>query len=351
MGGNFVASNGIVSSKLDLTKIDRSSLVSSLIKGLEEINSSFFESNSYSLWSKDLINSRDFFSGSAFHLVDTTIENAEFVSFKPIIGDIDLKVDKDLMIDLLGFLQSGPSTKTILYVDHKKANSQIVSLWLLKPLGLYIQIDFELVDFIDGRPSQWAKFSRSSTLIDLKANIKGVFSKFLIRAITSKYLKYGIIKAKSKAGQDKIGLHPSVAFSIENGIRVKYHEHIGSDGNSYLIDSNEPGSKDLVVLFKTLFDDDPSGDDLKTMESFIGLVTLIKGKIRDRQTVITIVDGFFRLLWGVGAQLLYRNEPDRDREDKMIAWRYLTKALNVQQTANQTKQITQYYRSKKERDN
>lgn len=174
------------------------------------------------LWNDSLLLSRAFLSGSSLHLFDLAkISDDEFRRHKPTVGDIDTQVDGEMKKEIEDFLKTFPVNKKVgnlVYIGYKPSGDQFITLWTITTLGINIQIDLELVSFLNGVPTPWSMFSHSSAWDDMKEGIKGVFSKYLMRAIQAKSAKNVIVR--SKTGKEKIINKSELAFSLK-GLRVR----------------------------------------------------------------------------------------------------------------------------------
>ena len=329
-GGNVQIGDNFAD-RIDLQKINRSDIVKTLNDGLDAINTSFEKSFGLPLWNESLFKSKEFLSGSAFHFFNLqTIGDDEFVKVKSTVGDVDLQVDGNMAPMVKQFLDDnkGATFGSLTFIGYKSSTGQYISLWKLPEFNINVQIDFELVDYDSaGNPNSWSQFSHSSTWNDLKAGIKGVFSKFLYSSLTAPKAKPMIIKAKTARGKDKIVNKGESSFSVSHGLRVKYSPILGADG-SHVYENGMPtytelsttessGERDLGAIFTAFFDKIPTNSELKDMSSFIGTLSLIKQ--HKNSDIKKIADAFVDKLWGTNAQGLYRGNPSQDLNEKTAA--------------------------------
>jgi len=77
----------------------------------------------------------------------------------------------------------------------------------------------------------------------------------------------------------------------------------------------------MDVFFSILFDAQPTDADLKDVNSFVGMINITKKYIKDRSEQQKIVDRFAEILFGAGAQGIYRGREGRllDFRDKTVA--------------------------------
>lgn len=343
MGGNYTSTSGIQATPIDLRSVDRTKVVNDLTDFFTRLNNTFKKAFHTELWSDEVLASKSFVSGSGFHFMNLeSVDTKTLTKVKPTVGDIDLQIDSNLQSEIQSLLVHTNRIGKFLLMDHTKSGTQIITLWEYE--DLYVQIDFEFVEYHKGKPSEWSTFSHSSDYNDLLAGIKGVFSKYMLRALTTKFLIHGTIKAKTSRGTDKTGLHPTVAFSVDHGVREKYNVSIDDAGKIILTDKPAEYTKDLRKIFIKMFDSAPSPEDLKAFGSFTGQVSLISKYIEDHSTIQMIAEGFWRTLFFKGAQGLYKGNPKLDKETKMKAWDYLTSKLKmVKVTDEMKKMLDRYY--------
>lgn len=314
MGGNYTSElTGIPADQIDLTKVSRAAVASVILKAVRSIN------NQLDLWTDPSVDGLQIVSGSSKWLFDfNAIDTDSLIKIKPKFGDIDLQCNKYDEAKLSQFLGSKPIVTGCTLIDYKKSGNQFITLWEFLSVDLNIQIDFELVDFNETTrlPTEWAEFAHSSSMEDLECGVKGVFHKYLIRAITTKYLREGIEVSQSGKAKLPAKVYPTVAFSVDHGIRHKYNQQL-INGVLYLNKTKTPAySKRLSDLFKILFGTCPTEYDLDNLSSFVGLIKLINKYVKTNSEKDLIIEGFKRLLYGPGAQSLYKDDKLRDLTEK-----------------------------------
>jgi hypothetical protein len=186
----------------------------------------------------------------------------------------------------------------------------------------------------------------------VKAGIKGVFHKFLLRALTTKTLRDIIILDGKKEIPTKVK-STDLAFSVTAGLRVKIEPVM--DGTVHrVIDGLQvyrkiPPAKstyvtELNAMFEILFGHKPTSTEIKQFGSFIGGCELVKKYFKHNEQV-TLILGFANTLWGVGAQPLYRGNQDLDNKEKMIAFNRMVEILGVEfNKAEIEKMHREYYK-------
>lgn len=317
------------------------------------------------LWKKfDIIQSGFAFNGSSDAFFNNAIPDEEFVMFKKSVGDIDVTIPHNRLsnlFDLLASLEGKQLTPTIKYLGQNKktfGGHQINALFLYKE-GEFenaMQIDFEGVDYdVDEfSPTEWAKFGHSSDWADIKQGFKGVNHKFLLINLARGISKREDIMLATPAAvitREKpprlVKMKPGdvprmLAFSVDKGLRVKIEQQFYDDGEPVIIDGKfifkEMPSKDATnyvtskeEIFKVLFNRDPQGDDLVKLDSFVGVIELIKKYSTTEVASDTLDFLVFNNLFGPAAQGLERNNPQLDFEIKWAMVKYFFKEFHFLQ--------------------
>jgi len=336
-GGN-VRIGDVEAERIDLSKLDRRSIITRSGRTLKMVNLRFQKKYGVPIWNKELFDSKEFLSGSAFHFFNKAIPDEVFRKYKNTVGDIDTQVDKAQEKQIKEFLDSivGQKFGYVSFVGYKTSAGQFITLWAFSSPKINIQIDLELVDFAKGKPTEWSQFSHSSAWEDLEAGIKGVFQKYLLRALTTRTLRDIILLKGKKETPNKIK-STDLAFSVTQGLRVKI-EPVMENGKHKMMDGlpvyKEIPTKqstyvnDLKQMFEILFGVAPSAKDLKDFGSFVGGIQLAKQHFT-AQELGTLIYGFAYTLWGPGAQGLYRGDGERDKNEKMVAFNKMVNVLHV----------------------
>lgn len=338
--------------RIDLRQVSRSEIVPKLEKGLKEINKEFKKMFGISLWTEELFKNKAFLSGSAFHFFDRAIEDKKFATHKPTVGDIDTQVDKTMKNQIKEFLDNfSGSAGPLKYIGYKSSAGQFITLWQVD--GLNIQLDFELVDFSNGSPTEWSQFSHSSSWEDIEEGIKGVFHKYALRALSTMNLRDVIILKGKKQTPKKITT-TDLAFSVQRGLRQKIEPVYDERGNQQVMDGlfvfrEIPSSEsdyitELRSMFKIFFNTTPSSKELNEFGSFIGILNLVDHYwSTDKKR--NFHKGFANTLWGQGAQALVRGSANEDYKFKMTAYQKLINALGLKETSTVKDWRKSYYES------
>lgn len=361
-GGNLEV-GGKQAHQIDLNKLNRSKMTATLNQLISSIDSAYKKMFGDHLWSPDVLKKQNFLSGSSSHFFNVQgISDSDFVSKKSRVGDIDTMVDKTKEANLEQFLktmtgqQIGPAT----LVGFKPGNEQFSSLWSLTDPEINVQIDLEFVDYEQDAPTDWSRFSHSSSWQDLQAGVKGVFHKFLIQSLAAltqrEFLLRKLVgRGKARAEQDVPTTDNLYSFAISSkeggGLRSKYEPVLDDNGEPLVVDGlpvmkEAPTAgyiKDISKIFSTLLGkriQDPA----KVREqlwSFTGLAQLLAKSLnpKEKQRVFT---AFLKKTVMPGAQGLYKNDPARDIAEKSVAIDVLLKTLGIKPT-DDVEQLKQQY--------
>jgi hypothetical protein len=371
-GGNLTIGD-VEANRIDSTK--RAQIVPIIDSALTAINNEFKKiNNNIPLWMPNLLTSKQFLAGSSFHFFNRLeISDADFAKVKRTVGDIDTQVDKnmgDAIRNWLGGLQSGTPIGPAQFAGmDDKDPAQVLTLWKFPSIvvvndqgqetPITIQIDLELKPFGKGEPTQWAKFSASSEWNDLSQGIKGVFHKWIIRSLTSLTTKtfllrkIGVRKTTEKPTTDNM-----ISFAVKSkeggGLRAKYQPVIDSTTGEQEIKDGLPVytelptsgyEQDIVKIFETIFGDRLSLKQAQTLQnkfwSFIGIVELMKDFLNpDEQT--QIANTFNDIVFGKGAQRLYKDNLKQDLQEKNAAVDKMYEILGIQPPEQLNNMILDY---------
>lgn len=341
-GGNVQVGSHLAQ-RIDLEKYSREGITNKIWNVLTQINDHYNKINGSPIWKERLLKNRNFLSGSSFHFFNPSIPHDQFKKIKPKVGDIDTQVDKNIKDSLVNFLQQSVNKKFggAKLLGFNDQGNQLISLWGFNDPPIKVQVDFELVDYDNDEPTEWARFSHSSSWDDLESGIKGVFHKYLMRAFTTSTLKDRYIQ---KVRSIKFVRSTDLAFSVDYGMRQKYEPVLDSKGRILTHDDGSHGKlpvykeipvKDSIYantmseMFSLIFGKLPKGNEKNLLASFKGGVHLAS-KYLDDQKQQDLLNGFIHTLFGPAAQQLYRDDPQSDKEEKMIALSVLVNDLNLQ---------------------
>ena len=341
-GGNVII-KGKSAQAIDVEKLDRTAVSAAIMKGLINLNATFKKETGLNIWFPHTLKAGKVFSGSAKHFFDASIPTETFIKHKKTVGDIDLMVDENLKVKVRDFLNH-PSTKdfgTLEFIGHKDAGDQNITLCHLKEFNINIQLDLEFVTFNGSEPSEWSKFSHSSSWDDMKQGIKGAFHKLLMTSLMGHKRADSILQMKTKQKEITASIH---ALSIK-GLRKKF-EKIGMQDGKPVI--QETKSKNFITnfheIFKEVFDIEVTEPDIELFWSFDGILKLMKKHMTEKQIKI-ILAAFIERLFGESAQGLYRDEPNKDLTEKMVAVNYAQDKLGVKYPLAKLKKLQKEFYS------
>ena len=340
-GGNAVI-NGYTATYIDLEKFNRKEVSDDVYEAIHKINDAFKKETGIPLWSDKLLKKRTFMSGSSLTFFDVSIADDEYSKYKKKVGDIDLQVDHLMADKIRAFLRKSEGKKfgksVLVGVKSALADTDI-SIFRFDKYDLNIQLDFEYVPYgVDGFPTEWSMFSRSSAWADMKKGIKGVAHKLLMRAMTYPKSETFIKAKNTPRGKDKQMTDHLFAFSVAKGLRAKYQPVLDEKGKQLYqnglpvykaLSTKESDYKmSLDTIFQMYFGTEPKGNDRELLKSFTGLIELAKKYYSPGQHD-KVIDGFANNLWNSrsGAQGLYRGDPKRDHAEKHVMFNHLLAEL------------------------
>lgn len=379
MGGNVTATtkSGIQTraSKIPVKEIGLSVFRTRVQELFFELNRRFNDINRIPLWeSVEIIKSGYVFNGSTSFLMDPKY-NDEILDFKSYCGDIDITVPRELKEELWKYLQDIEETEIIPGVVFMGSNKptiqsigeQINAVFTLTFEGksYNCQVDFEFLEYENDKPTDWAKFSHSSNIVDTQENIKAVHHKFLIRALVgSSSYRDDIIICTQKSSPEKIQISKSkihakprmFKFSVGKGLRIAYEQMLDNLGNPIIIDNKilfrdiDSKKSEYITDIReicehTFLQESVSDKDLVNFESFIGCLSLMR-KYLPREVIQETHDRYIDLLWGNPrgrAQELEAGNPDLDRKIKINGYQKFISVLQLQDKSHSF--IVEYYKN------
>lgn len=384
MGGNatFINSYGDVleADRIDLSKANRSKFTNKVIQLLKELNKKFYSKNKVNIWvDESKLVTGELFNGSSSFIFDKNIPDSDILKYKNTSGDVDVIVPKELKQDVFDFLQTIQG-KTI--IDGVKfigiANSKVFGETIICMFNISIdgyvvnaQIDFEFLPIDnDGKPSEWSKFSHSSSFDDVKLGLKGVGHKYLITAIVgASSVRDDIVIVTNKSTTSKYRLKKMhslprmLKFSVDRGIRLAYDLMYNDDGTVFKIDgkdvyrelkTNESNFITTVrEMYKLVFNRlDKNPEDENLFWSMKGVVKLMN-KYMSKKDVQLTMDRLIEMLWGNGndkgtrsGQVLEERSYKRDFEVKNSIYSYLVDNLKNYKPSKSTQRIIDDYYDK-----
>jgi hypothetical protein len=326
--------------EIDLKIHNRDLMVGKLRELLHAQNEAFKAVNGRHIWNPKIINSNEMFSGSSVQFFDVKgISTQDFLNKlkKQKVGDIDTQVDQEIGDSLTAWLKS--------MVGKKVGNGTLVgfnaslsSIWRLDDPPVRIQVDYELgpYDPKTQKPTEWFSYSHSSNYDDMAAGIKGVFHKYINRALpysqtSTKYVAR-VLKKSVKISPEPV-TDSDYSFAVTSaqggGLSAKYKPYVDpatgepmeKDGIP-VMQLLEPSQRDyiqnLAQQFEIMYGLKPKAADLKLQQGFLGTIQLANKYLDDQQRE-EIAHRFLEILFGNGAQMITKDDPDRDRDIKFSA--------------------------------
>lgn len=350
-GGNLTV-NGHSATKLQVGKMDNEQFgefKEDFLAFLLSVSDMFMEYSGYPIWNReDLLFDGKVFSGStrAFFQKD----HSTYAAKKPKVGDFDVQVPEDIFQNFHKFvLDELPNSEIGDFVIEGSSVSPGQDHCLVRAnknypeLGAeYIQIDWEYVPFKNNMPTDFATFAHYSSWEDIENNVKGVFMKYLMRALVStidERENVTIVSAKTGkplASANKSQLKHFTGFSVDKGIRTKYIPYLDENGKPLVVDGMEywceqPSkestyTQDVSAMYQLIFGEAPTESEKKDLHSYVRTLNNLMGAF-DEERVRKVFFTFCKLIWGPGAQGISAFDPNEDREVKEAAYKQFLKAF------------------------
>lgn len=378
MGGNVTAMNKKTgeetrAQKIQVKEIGRKRFISTFVDIFKVMNKEFKSKYGKPIWADEKILTNGFaFNGSTSFIMDPDLSDEEVVKYKPAAGDLDITVPEELKDDLWDYLDSLEGKEIIPGATYMGSNKptkssigdQINSVILVDFDGNRVpaQVDFEFLEFEGDQPTEWAKFSHSSTFRDAKAGVKAVHHKFLIRALVGgASIRDDIVIATPASKPDKIRLKKMkdlprmLKFSVGRGIRVAYEPMLDPDTGKIIemdgkqvyreIPSSESDYETIIEeIYKLSFQQlEGNEQDIKNFQSFVGVLELMKKFLSKRQIEETH-KRYIDLLWGYKGQRgqeLEVGDPQTDFIVKNSGYQRFVKELRVKDHSEEY--VDKYY--------
>ena len=363
-GGNL-SINGHEAQHLDLKVTKRGYMVPKLNELLYAINSAYYKMYKEALWSNEVLASGEFLSGSSLHFFNVKgISDEVFTQKKPTVGDIDTMVDKTKEPNLQQFLtaytnkQIGPAV----FLGFQRGNEQFSGLFEMQDPPVKVQIDFEFVAFEKNKPTDWARFSHSSSWEDLQAGVKGVFHKWLIQAFTALTRKDFLLRkmvgrGKLRQEQDVPTTDNMYSFAVSSkeggGLRAKYEPVLDDNGQPLIKDglpvmTAAPTSgyeQNIGQIFSQILGQRLNPKQAQALQkqfwSFTGLLQVMNTLLSPEEKQ-QVMQGFLQKTIGPGAQGMYKNNPDKDIAEKTVAINTLLNTLKLPKPAELDQMLDKY---------
>ena len=338
--------------KVDMRVIDRTTFRHDIIEMLKQLDQLHKKSFNVPIWnpkSRDrLLTTGEAFNGSSEHLFGSKVSDEEFAKYKPKVGDIDLTVPEQhikTIFDLLGRLEGKKITNKVTYVGQNKSKqhgAQINALFAYyydPDNPLFVQVDFEAVKYDDAdNPDEFGKFGHSSSWDDVQAGVKGAFHKLLLRSITKIVSHRDDIVILTPSSPlfppEKVKVSKTkeakrlFSFSVDGGLRMIAAQQFLPNGEPLTVQGKlayklvDPKNSDYArsreEIFRLLFNDDPTPNELNELGSFLGLMQLLKRRV-DPNNIDEIYVDFVSKLYGPDVRPLDATDKEADVDAKLAA--------------------------------
>jgi hypothetical protein len=326
--------------EIDLKIHDRDHMVGQLRTLLAAQNESFKAAYGRYIWDPKLLASGQMFSGSSLQFFDVKgVNTQDFLNKlkKTKVGDIDTQIDQDMGDEVTAWLKSiiGKKVGNGTFLGF---NSSLSSIWLLDDPQVRVQVDYELgpYDPKTNAPTEWFAYSHSSHYDDMAAGIKGVFHKYINRALTHAQSSEKYVARVLKKGV-KISDEPvrdsdysfAVSSSQGGGMSIKYKPYIDpatgqpmeKDGIP-VMQLLDPKDRDYIQnldqQFQMTYGRKRGAADRNLQGSFVGTLQLMN-KAFEPEQIEAVARAFLDILFGPGAQMITKDDPARDRDVKFAA--------------------------------
>jgi hypothetical protein len=374
MGGNVTATNWSTgeetrAEKIQVKDIGRKEFISTFVDIFKTLNKNFKKKYKKPIWVDESILTNGFaFNGSTSFIMDPTLSDEEVMQYKPSAGDLDITVPEELYVELWEFLKDLEGKEIVPGARYMGSNRKspakdqinaVIMVDFKNGQRAYAQVDFEFLPFENDKPTEWAKFSHSSSFSDAKAGVKAVHHKYLIQAIVGgASIRDDIVIVTPSSTPDKLRfknmkgeLPRMLKFSVTRGIRIAYEPLLDEKGNILKVDGKqvyrEIPSKDSTYetivseIYKLAFRQLMGNEqDVRLFESFVGILELMK-KHMSKKDIERTHKRYVEKLWGKGEQELERGNPQLDFQVKSSGYSKFVKELNVKDLSG--KYVKSYY--------
>lgn len=220
-------------------------------------------------------------------------------------GDIDLLISENDMKELANKLKPNTFQGLQEFADrdfkligiHGKSNTRI-KYTLFTFENKTIQVDF--ISYENTEKRNFLKWSHASNIEDINVGLKGIFHKYLLRALIS-----SIEEVEINGKKDSM-----FTFSIDYGIRAKY---------------DEAGNKTKGNYHYTLAGYD---DLLVNSVGFIQTLADLMNHGINSEELEKLNENFFSILFGIKSQRISTNF-EQDFKSKCLAYQIFLNALNL----------------------
>lgn len=164
------------------------------------------------------------------------------------------------------------------------------------------------------------------------------------------------VPGKFKQSMNKTNLVPYLLkFSVDKGVRTAYQAQYLPNGKPWMeggkhVYKETPTSdstyeQNLTNIYKMVFGEPQSKADIQGMWSYLGLIDLIK-KHHNKKQIEATHEKLVNQYWGRGSQGFERNNPELDKQIKLVAYSLFIKAFPfVKDEARVKKMMDEFYKN------
>ena len=338
MGGNAKIAN-VSAMHVNLQTNSRQQICNEIASFLQVVNQEVSRFAGDPIW-ETLPDPLTVLSGSSAFLFDTSISTSVLTAEYPTFGDIDIQVPDYFSQAISTWVATLPATEKFKCIGMKPGNSQIVTLWEFVSLQKTLQVDFEFVKYADGKPTEWAQFSRSSSFDDvLFLKTKGVHHKWFLQSLTRANCDTFSVITRNECNEIE-DCHYSLAVTSKEGggLRRKYLQLPIEDERVFVQAPRTQYMQNCSLIFQTLLGDKYDHTcHFTLLRSLHGAVILANQLLTTDQKMKVFV-AFAEKCFGSSAQVILRNNKMLDFEMKQFAINYLASEFDFPKVVFQAKE-------------
>lgn len=193
-GGNIKVGN-VSAEKISITDKNRPQVLRDIYDALHAMHTAYHGATGNHLLGKDAkaLKTGSAFAGSTHHFMDKKISDEDFANHKPLVGDMDIKVNTNHLDDFISD-HAKPGTKYGKYsVVGAKKGAGTHHLLMQHQNGQVHQFDLMKAHYENEEPNKFEQFSHNSNWKDVKSGIKGMHHKILLNAAGRSTHKFSVM--------------------------------------------------------------------------------------------------------------------------------------------------------------
>lgn len=296
-GGNIHLKTGEAAEKIRIANMDEEKFDNfrkDILQAFHAMNKDFEKFSGEPLWrnEKATFKRGKVFSGST--RLFFSIDYEEFVKYKKVVGDQDIKVPKELFEDIGNWLDEsrGKMFGVFEFVGYVRSGTEINTL-LKSPkeysdYSKYIQVDLEPAEFEGTDVSDRYQLLTYSSWEDMQNGVKGAIRDIIWRRLTNmgEVKKFVLVNKKGKP-VDVLNQSLYIYSRKAVGIVQKFVPYLDEDGKQVYINNLPAYTKvpnteyvsatnDLDDMFKFVFGHKPVGKEKTAIYSYIRTLKTVK---------------------------------------------------------------------------